>query len=122
VGVFCKKNKLSLPIFIEENINADVYIRFSLSGILSFLAEATRVRIFYPPFLVFHVIHMKSPSAKQGFCTGLQTYFELLKSPLENGCEVLEQLFDISNRRSLQTSTTNFLGAYSAWGKAESII
>jgi hypothetical protein len=57
-------------------------------------------------FLVFHVIHMRSPSSKQGFCTGLQTYFELLKSPLENGCEVLEQLFDMSNHRSLVTSTT----------------
>ena len=57
-------------------------------------------------FLVFHVIHMRGPSSKQGFCTGLQTYFELLKSPLENGCEVLEQLFDMSNYRSLVTSTT----------------
>jgi hypothetical protein len=52
-GCFAR-NKLSLPIFIDENINADVYIRFSLSsGILSFLAEATRVRIFYPPFSCF---------------------------------------------------------------------
>jgi hypothetical protein len=57
-------------------------------------------------FLVFHLIHMKGPSSKQGFCTALQTYFELRKSPLENGCEVLKQLFDMSNCRFLQASTT----------------
>ena len=57
-------------------------------------------------FLVFHLIHMRGPSSKQGFCTALQKYFEMRKSPHENGCEVLEQLLDMSNRRSLQTSTT----------------
>ena len=57
-------------------------------------------------FLVFHLIHMRGPSSKQGFCTALQMYFEMRKSPHENGCEVLEQLLDMSNRRSLQTSTT----------------
>lgn len=56
-------------------------------------------------FLVFHLLRMKGPSSKQGFCTALQSYFELLKYLPENGCEV-EQLLDNSNRRSLQTSTT----------------
>jgi len=57
-------------------------------------------------FLFFHLLHMRFPSSKQGFCTTLQTYFELLKHLPENGCEVLEQLLDDSNRRSLETSTT----------------
>jgi hypothetical protein len=57
-------------------------------------------------FLAFHLLHMGGPSSKQGFCTMLQKYFEIRKSPHENGCEVLEQLLDMSNHRSLQTSTT----------------
>lgn len=56
-------------------------------------------------FLAFHLIHMGGPSSKQGFCTALQKYFEMRKNPHENGCEVLEQSLDMSNHRSLQTST-----------------
>ena len=57
-------------------------------------------------FIVFHLIHMNGPSSKQGFCAALQIYFELLKNLPRNECEVLEQLLDMSNRRSLQTSMT----------------
>src|SRR5271167_4576081 len=46
-------------------------------------------------FLVFHLIHMKGPSSKQGFCTALQTYFEMQKGAHENGCEALDQLLDM---------------------------
>jgi len=40
--------------------------------------------------LFFHLLHMKSPSSKQGFCTAIQTYLELLKDLPENRCEVIQ--------------------------------
>ena len=39
-------------------------------------------------FHFFHLIHMKGPSSKQGFCTALQTFVESRKTPHETEYEV----------------------------------
>src|SRR5271154_4893330 len=80
---------------------------FSLSGILSFFAKAATVRNFYQHFSFFSPPSHERSIVRQGFCTAIQTYLELLKDLPENQCEViLEPLFDNSNRRSLQTYMT----------------
>ena len=35
-------------------------------------------------FVLFHLIHMKGPSSKQGFCTALQVFLEMRKTPHDN--------------------------------------
>ena len=59
-------------------------------------------------FQFFHLIHMKGPSSKQGFCLALQIFVESRKSSHENEYEANLVAY-VANCRFRETCTTTSL-------------